>query len=111
MWGDAGPTRAFRSYKDRLQLQEKQRRELRLVLLRALSDNQILLLSNIRGSRGITQVINSVSSYKNIPISTLKSSSKVLRDLGLIRFSKGFPVEITKSGRFILNILGGELNE
>lgn len=80
-------------------------RELRLVLLRALSYNQILLLSNISGLESITQLINSISRANSIPPSTLKSSSKVLRKLGLIRVRRNFPVEITILGKFILEIL------
>jgi len=71
----------------------------------------LLILSRIDGSKQVTAMLDSLSKELNIPLSTLKLNAKVLKELGLISFSKGVPVEITPIGRFILEIIGGGIDE
>ncbi len=84
---------------------------LKEVISRLLTKNQILILSRINGISGITYLLKSISRESNVPLSTLKSSSKSLQDLKLISFKNGFPVEITRTGKLIFEIIKGEKNE
>ncbi len=78
---------------------------MRLVLLRALNENQILILSSVNGMRNITSLLADVAGESGVPISTLKLNAKILKELGLIDFN-GAPATVTELGRLIINILG-----
>ena len=71
----------------------------------------MLILSRIDGSKQITFMLDSLSEELNIPLSTLKLNAKVLKELGLISYFKSMPVEITPIGEFILEIIGGEIDD
>ena len=78
------------------------------VLLRALNKNQLILLSKIakNSTKTITSISNSLSSELDIPVSTLKLNCKILKDLDLIAFETSKPVELTETGKIVLNIVG-----
>ena len=78
------------------------------VLLRALNKNQLILLSKIakNSTKTITSISNSLSSELDIPVSTLKLNCKILKDLDLIAFETSKQVELTETGKIVLNIVG-----
>jgi len=78
-------------------------RGLRLVVLRALNKNQVLILSNV-GFAAITELLQKISEQYEIPLSTLRLNAKILRELELISFN-GSPVRLTRLGGIILKIL------
>ena len=90
-------------------MSEQQRRELKLVLLKALNKNQILILSYIDGKRNITYLLNSLTKESDVPLSTLTSCTKVLKGLSLISFRNGCPVELTVTGKLVCDILGCDM--
>lgn len=80
------------------------------VLLKALNDNQILVLSRVRQSSGlsITPILCTVSDQLSIPLSTLKLNARTLRTLGLIEFGSNLEpseAKITAAGRLVLDIV------
>jgi hypothetical protein len=81
---------------------------LKKILLKALTKNQILILNEISKSKTstITSLLTKISVKKNIPLSTLKSSAKILKELQLI--NKNSPLHLTKLGEIVLQILGGD---
>ncbi len=78
---------------------------LRLVLLKALNKNQILILFNINSVDNITYLLSRMSKGSGIPLSTLKLNAKILRKLDIITFSNGSPVTVTPTGSLILQII------
>ncbi len=88
---------------------------LRKVLLKALNDKQLLILSHLQINRyadnTITSVINLMSNSLGIPVSTLKLNAKALRELGLIEFSRGSelkPARLTRFGRSIIDLIDSD---
>ena len=81
---------------------------LKKTLLKAITKKQILLLSEIRRNNGntITSLLTALSSESGIPLSTLKRSALILRQLELIDYSDFMPVNLTKSGSLILDMVG-----
>ena len=77
-------------------------------LLKAITKKQILLLSEIRRNNGntITSLLTALSSESGIPLSTLKRSALILRQLELIEYSDFMPVSLTKTGSLILEMVG-----
>lgn len=72
---------------------------------RALTETQILILSKaMKNSDCITALLSDISRFMGIPLSTLKSSAKTLRELGLIRTGNGAS-EVTELGRSVLSML------
>jgi hypothetical protein len=91
------------------------RESLRLILLRALNKNQILILSQVDNidNENITKILNRISSSHDTPLSTLKMNAAILRKLNLITFgnkSHYRATKLTDFGKFILGIIGGEIN-
>ena len=80
---------------------------LKKVILKALTENQILLLHEINSNstKTVTTLVNELSSKLKIPISTLKLNSRILKKLDLIEFEISQPVELTDTGKLILTIL------
>lgn len=79
---------------------------LAFLVLRTLSEKQILILSRIGPNRneGITSILRSLSAVSLIPLSTLKLNARKLRDLGLIDFSCGEslrPAVLTGPGKSV----------
>ncbi len=68
----------------------------------------MLILTQLRANKtsSITSLLNTISSETGIPLSTLKFNSRILRDLGLIKFDK--KPELTKFGTLVLEIVEGE---
>ena len=77
---------------------------LKPLLLRALNNNQILILSEIGGSC-ITTVLKNLSARSGIPLSTLKLNAKVLKKLGLIRYDEFYEARLTETGSMALGII------
>ena len=62
----------------------------------------------------ITSIIRRLSDLYSISASTLKSNSRVLRDLGLISFGNNLnykKAKMTDFGKFVLSIIGEEEDE
>lgn len=80
------------------------------LFLRALNENQILILGNIHGGhRSLNALLEELSREFNKPISTLKLNARILKELGLIQYGgkeDPKPVELTKPGKLVLKILG-----
>ena len=84
--------------------------DLRRLLLRALNENQVLILSNIGGKRErVSRILQRISGFRGVPLSTLKLNAKILRELRLIRYgtlSKPDEVELTTLGKNVLKVVG-----
>jgi hypothetical protein len=82
---------------------------LKRLLLRAINDNQHLILTHIEQSTGrITPILQELSSIYGIPLSTLKFNAKILKDLNLITYptaSMQKEVELSKLGQLVLSII------
>ncbi len=82
---------------------------LRKILLRAFTRNQIGLLLEIENNskETISSMLKNVSKNSSIPISTLKSCAKVLKELNLITFGFSKPAELTDSGIIVSRLVKG----
>ncbi len=81
---------------------------LRRVLLRALNENQVLILLRASESleRSLTSLLRDISAEHRVPLSTLKLNAKILRELGLLDYDRGQrPVRLTSAGRKVVEIL------
>ncbi len=97
-----------------IRLLEADEEDLRRLLLRALNENQILILSNI-GGRGerVSRILQRISDFRGVPLSTLKLNAKILRELRLIRYgtqSEPDEAELTPLGKAILGIVNDPVN-
>jgi len=82
---------------------------LKKLLTKTLNGNQLLLLNKIAENKEntISSLLNGISKENRIPLSTLKLSSKKLKDLELIDCGDYRKVELTNSGMLVLNVLKG----
>ena len=92
---------------------EESRENLRLLLLRTLNKNQILILSRIKNTKNesITKILNNISIFHKIPLSTLKLNAKILKKLNLATFGNNShyqTAKLTYFGNFVFEIIGGE---
>lgn len=84
---------------------------LKYLLAKAITQNQLLLLSEIDGQeQSLSSFLRELSEYKKVPLSTLKLSIKNLKDSGLVYLtpSKGFgyqKIELTETGKLILDLI------
>jgi hypothetical protein len=82
---------------------------LRKVLSKTVTENQLLILSGARaGSETITQLLVRLSGSAGVPLSTLKSSAKTLRELELIDYggeNGNNLAEPTRLGNLLLSVL------
>lgn len=80
---------------------------LKKVLLRALTKNQILLLNEIEknSTKTVTSLVNRLSKKSEIPLSTLKLNARLLKKLELIKYSVSEPVELSETGKFVLDLI------
>jgi hypothetical protein len=90
-------------------LLEADEEDLKRLLLRALNENQVLILSNI-GGRGerVSRILQRISDTRGVPLSTLKLNAKILRELRLIRYgtlSEPDEAELTQLGRNVLMVV------
>lgn len=88
---------------------------LRLLLLRALNKNQILILSQVENNttETISSLLRRISKIYGISLSTLKSNVRILKELNLISFGSlsNFQVaRLTDFGKFVANIMGSWCN-
>ncbi|CAD55656.1 hypothetical protein [Pyrococcus abyssi] len=85
---------------------------LKRLLLRALNENQILILKSINGKhRSLNALLEELSRKERKPLSTLKLNARILKELGLIEYGTREapkPVTLTREGKFILSILEGD---
>lgn len=113
--GDAGPTRDGKTRVRASQFQVSDLAKLEPLLSELITNNQLLILLEINKSTdSITPLLLRLSKRENVPLSTLKSSTKALKKLGMIRFMNSSPVEVTPTGSLALRILSistGDINE
>lgn len=72
---------------------------------------EILRIISANGGKTITSVVDEVSGVLSCPKSTVWSNVNLLKELGLIKNSRGGPVEITIIGRIILENSRKEADE
>ena len=88
---------------------------IRKLILRALNENQRLILRSIDGRhRSLNSLLEELSRREKRPISTLKLNARILKDLGLIDYGTKEdprPVRLTEHGLLVLSILGVDGNE
>jgi len=97
-------------------LSREHREDLRLLLLRALNKNQILILSEIKNieNESITRILNRISFAHDIPLSTLKLNTRILKNLNLITFGNNSHFQkarLTDFGKFVVEMINGEQDE
>jgi len=92
-----------------IRLLEADEGDLKRLLLRALNLNQVLILSNIGGSRErVSRILQRISEIRGVPLSTLKLNAKILRELRLIHYgtlSEPDEAELTPLGRNVLDLV------
>lgn len=92
-------------------LSKEDSKALKLVLAKALNKTQLLILSEIDGTEtSLSSFLKALSDSETIPLSTLKLGLKTLRELQLVSVSRmadniSAKIELTKTGRFILDLL------
>lgn len=88
---------------------------IRKLILRALNENQRLILRSINGRhRSLNSLLEELSRRENRPLSTLKLNARILKELGLIDYgtkSNPRPVRLTEHGMLVLSILEVDGNE
>ena len=79
------------------------------LFLKALNNNQLLILENIEGEDGsLNSFLRELSDSSDTPLSTLKLNARILKDLELIDYGtkdEPEPVVLTEHGEMILDIL------
>ncbi|AMM54461.1 hypothetical protein [Pyrococcus kukulkanii] len=95
-----------------MSIAESEAKVLRKLLLRALNENQRLILQSINGKhRSLNAFLEELSKKENRPISTLKLNARILKELGLIEYGtkdNPKPVTLTEEGRLVLRLLEGD---
>ncbi len=85
------------------------------LILRALNENQQLILRSINGRhRSLNAFLEDLSRKERKPLSTLKLNARILKELGLIDYGtkdNPRPVQLTEHGKLVLAILGVDENE
>ncbi len=86
--------------------------DLRRIILKTVNKDQVLILSNIpRVPTSITSVLRNISRRYNVPLSTLRKNSQILKGMNLITYGEASDfsgVELTELGRFITELTAGE---
>lgn len=92
-----------------IRLLEANEADLRRLLLRALNENQILILSNIGGKgERVSRILQRINDSRGVPLSTLKLNAKILRELRLIHYgtlSEPDEAKLTPLGRTVLGVV------
>ncbi|WP_054840069.1 hypothetical protein [Thermococcus sp. JCM 11816] len=83
---------------------------IRKLVLRALNENQRLILRSINGRhRSLNSLLEELSRKERKALSTLKLNARILKELGLIDYgtkeNPPRPVRLTEHGRMILSLL------
>ncbi|GEM_PF-852189 len=90
-------------------IKEGHLRVFRGLFLRALNQNQKVLLECVDGSHpSLNSLLNEISDNMDTPLSTLKLNARILKDLDLINYgSKNDPepVTLTSHGKMVLDII------
>lgn len=81
---------------------------LKPLLLKALNNNQVLILSMVDGSSA-TNLLKGLSEEHRIPLSTLKLNAKILKGLGLIAYQESRHLELTDAGCLVLKIINYDI--
>ncbi len=93
---------------------EAEEEDLKRLLLRALNENQVLILSNIGGGEErVSRILQRISEARGVPLSTLKLNAKILRELRLIHYGtllEPDEAELTPLGKSVLGIVDGPAN-
>ena len=88
---------------------------IRKLILRALNENQRLILRSVNGKhRSLNSLLEELSRRENRPLSTLKLNARILKELGLIDYgtkNDPRPVRLTEHGMLVLSILEVGENE
>jgi len=88
---------------------------IRKLVLRALNENQRLILRSIDGRhRSLNALLEELSRRERKALSTLKLNARILKELGLIDYGTKEdprPVRLTEHGRMVLSLLGVDGNE
>ena len=88
---------------------------IRKLILRALNENQRLILRSVSGRhRSLNSLLEELSRRERKSISTLKLNARILKELGLIDYGtkdEPRPVSLTEHGRLVLTILEVDENE
>lgn len=79
-------------------------------MLKALNEDQLLILSNIKGNRTRTasSFLRNLSKTLDIPLSSLKLNARILREFGLLIYDtsrNSGPVKLTGTGKILVNML------
>ncbi|MFA4646061.1 hypothetical protein P8X24_02115 [Pyrococcus kukulkanii] len=94
-----------------MSIAEDEVKVLRKLLLRALNQNQRLILQSINGKhRSLNALLEELSRKERKSLSTLKLNARILKELGLIEYGtkeNPKPVTLTEEGRFVLKLLEG----
>ncbi len=81
------------------------------VLSKVVTENQLLILSNIDGRhQSLTSFLNELAEATGVPLSTLKLGVKTLNGLGLIELERYDSIAyvrlgLTEAGRLLLEII------
>ncbi len=82
---------------------------LRKLILRALNNNQRLILRNLNDQgTSLNAFLEKLSRKENRPLSTLKLNARILKDLGLIEYGtkeESKPVRLTPHGKLVLHLM------
>jgi transketolase len=80
---------------------------LRGVLRRGFNENQLVILRELCSYdyRSLTHALRSISRKYGIPLSTLKTNTKILKELGIIEINKGKTPKITQIGKVVLELI------
>jgi hypothetical protein len=106
--GDVSPTQTIE-----LCISESQAKVLVTLISKSINEVQLLILRSVKDNVDLTisSLLNMLSEQENIPLSTLKFNAKLLKELNLINYRRGCRVVLTDEGKFILNLLDGEVYE
>lgn len=95
----------------RIRISYEARKSLKYILLKSITKNQRLILSEINGDgQSVSFFLRRLSTVKNVPLSTLKLGLKNLKELELIKAvpssALGYStLELTESGILVLNFI------
>ncbi len=80
---------------------------LKKLVFKALTKNQILLIHEIHKNftLSVTSLVNEIPETSKIPLSTLKLNARLLRELGLVKYSNFGTVELAEGGNFVLSLM------
>ncbi|MDE1823405.1 MAG: hypothetical protein KGI00_02205 [Candidatus Micrarchaeota archaeon] len=76
------------------------------MIAKAITKNQLLILSEAANNPyPITTLLRNLSRRERISISTLKSSARSLKELGMIAFGNSETARLTSAGKLLIQIV------